>query len=245
MENTGFYDKAAKFYDEMVSFENLLRNRITSLKPFTEGRSEAADLGCGTGVDSVALAQLGLAVTAFDASEHMLQTASGNASKFGAEIVFHNYSLDKIPDRFSDSADVCISLGNTLANLSEQQLRTALSNIYKMLHTGGIFLLQILNYERIVSGGERIINIKETQDSWTVRFYDFNAEEVMFNILRFSKDNPAQRELISTTVYPHRLGTMTAMLSDAGFANAEAFGNFDRTPFDAKSSADLIILCVK
>lgn len=245
MENSKFYDSAAAYYDSMIGFEMLLERRINGLKPFAEGRSAAADLGCGTGVDTIALSRLGLKVTGFDNSENMILVAKNNALRLNADVSFVRSSLDRIPDEFSGRFDLVISLGNTLANLTPEQLAGACENIFNMLKPGGRFILQILNYEMITRQKERIVNIRETREDYTVRFYDFLPEgTLMFNILRFMKENPALRELITTQVYPHKYDFLMDTLIGAGFSKPELTGSLSGAEF-TRESKDVVISAIK
>ncbi|NJO89313.1 MAG: hypothetical protein HC831_10405, partial [Chloroflexia bacterium] len=67
LSNEKFFDAVSESYDSMISFSDSVEKKINMLKEFINaGMQSAADLGCGTGVDSIALSELGLKVTAFD-----------------------------------------------------------------------------------------------------------------------------------------------------------------------------------
>ncbi len=84
----------------MISFEKAVEIKKKLLKNFvTDEMKSAADIGCGSGVDSISLSSLGLKVTAFDPSSEMLKVAEANAERMKAKVEFHNYSADNIPDR--------------------------------------------------------------------------------------------------------------------------------------------------
>ncbi len=91
LSNSAFYDNIAASYDEMISFNNVVHKRKLLLKNFiSHSTKTAADIGCGSGVDSIALSLLGLKVSAFDPSSEMLKTAELNSNKMNAEVDFYN-----------------------------------------------------------------------------------------------------------------------------------------------------------
>ena len=56
-----FYDELASEYDEMISFETAIDKKKILLQTFINQNSKnAADIGCGSGVDSIALSLSGI-----------------------------------------------------------------------------------------------------------------------------------------------------------------------------------------
>lgn len=242
LSNKDFFDQLAAEYDQMISFEKAVENKKKLLKNFiTPDMKYAADLGCGSGVDSIALASLGLTVAAFDPSSEMLKVAKENAERGEVKVKFHNNSIDTIPIEFNDQFDLVVSLGNAIANISNKKLIESLQRCYNILKPQGHLLIQVLNYERIISEKQRIINITEGTDKYFVRFYDFIGEEIIFNILTFVESNPSDNKLISTTVYPHSQADFNSGLKKAGFNSFYFYEDFDLTIFTDKKSKDLII----
>ena len=95
--NKNFFNSVSEFYDEMIVFDKSLINRQNALKKFIKpGMKTAADIGCGTGLDSISLSKLGLKVTSFDISEEMIQHAKSNSGQRNLEIEYVNQSADKI-----------------------------------------------------------------------------------------------------------------------------------------------------
>ena len=242
ISNEKFFDCAAEYYDSMVDFEKGLERRIKALSNFIEpGMKTAADLGCGTGLDSISLSMSGISVTGFDISQKMITQARKNTKRFAAAAKFCKYSIDKIPTKFNNRFDFITSLGNTLANLNEKQLAGALSRIYKMLKPGGSALIHILNYDLILKSGERIVKISRNDNYHIIRFYDFIEDHLNFNILKYSTSDINNHELITTKIYPHKPEFLKKHLQNAGFEKIKYFENFMKAPFNKRSSKDLVI----
>lgn len=241
-----FYNDISTFYDEMVGFLSALPRRKELIKKFvTEKTIFAADLGCGTGMDSIALAMNGVTVTGFDVSAEMIEKANKNAKSSSLDISFIKSSIDKIPEKYYNKFDLSVSLGNSLANLNEKMLDMGISKIYKLLKDKGVLVIQVLNYARIIKSGERIVNINSNEDSIYIRFYDFLPTHINFNILKMNKLDYSQRELSTTAIYPHDKKVFLVLLKKNGFRKMKLYGNLDLKQFEKYTSNDLVIIAQK
>ena len=132
IDNHIFYNELAKDYDSMISFESSVNKKIKLLKSFIHSETRnAADIGCGTGADSISLASSGLKVTAFDPSIEMLKRAGINAGNFNVKIELQNFSATTIPNGFNNSFDLIVSLGNTFANIPEKNFSNSLKRCFE------------------------------------------------------------------------------------------------------------------
>lgn len=243
LPNEMFYDSLSNYYDEMISFDELLERKTVLLKNILNAGDarRAADLGCGTGVDSIALTRLGYRVTGFDISKNMLQRAKKNAERIKADVDFVTGSVTDISNDYYGKFDIILSLGNSLANLNPQQLESTLQKVRNLLAPDGRILIQILNYALLLESRERIINITENEKYHYVRFYDFEKEKLGFNILKYTKENLKDYSLISTAIYPHTYFTFDRLLRSNGFKNIKYFGGLNKITFNEKASKDLVI----
>jgi ubiquinone/menaquinone biosynthesis C-methylase UbiE len=241
-----FFDSTAEFYDDMISFDSALERRIELLKKFIKPEwKKATDLGCGSGMDSISVAKLGLDVNAFDISPAMIEKANANANRNNVNVNFNISSILKIPHSFYSNFSFITSLGNTLTVFNSKNLHSAANVLYKMLEPGGEILIQIINFKKVLSDKERIINITESSEWVFVRFYDFLNKSINFNILRFRKDNLREREIITTKLYPHFHEEMSSLFKTAGFKKITFYGSLNKKRFDPQMSSDLIINAVK
>jgi len=244
--NNSFFDELASDYDQMVSFEKAVENKKRIFKNFIQPEMKyAADLGCGSGVDSIALASLGLKVTAFDPSAKMLDIATENAKGEKVNVRFHNQPIDFIPEDFDGQFDLAVSLGNTFANIDRERLIKSLQRCELILNPQGILLIQVLNYEKLLNEKQRIVNITKGADKFFIRFYDFIDNEITFNILIFNKEKPSKHKLISTKLFPHTRDDFDAILKKLEFSKVEYFSEFELATFHKEQSKDLIIRAIK
>lgn len=241
--NEDFYNSISVFYDGMVNFSSALLRRKNLLKNLiTDKLSTAADLGCGTGMDSISLAMNGINVTGFDSSEEMINKAKENSSNAGYNINFQKFSLDRIPSAFYSKFDLVVSLGNTLANLNEKKLNIAIVKISRLLKQDGKLVIQILNYKKIVKDKVRIVNVNSEGDDLYIRFYDFLPDRINFNILKIHKIDNSKRELYTTVVYPHSKELFLKVLKENNFKHIKFYGGLDLKPYKKNGSSDLVII---
>jgi len=246
MDNKDFYNNLAATYDEMISFSSALEKRRTALKELLKpGTKSAVDLGCGTGLDSIALSQLGLKVTAFDPSLEMLKKAEANSVRATAKINFFNHFIHEIPKSHTGKFDIVISSGNTFANIPQNLFDVSIQKCFDLLNEKGMLIVQILNYEKILKKKNRILNINEGDDEFFVRFYDFEKDKLFFNILAFNKYHTQGNITITTELFPYIKNDFEQSLAKAGFTKSEFSSNLSGNKFDPESSQDLFVKAFK
>lgn len=247
MNNEQFYNHLAGSYDGMINFENALTRRIELLRPFINPEySTAADIGCGSGIDAISLAKLGLKVVAFDPSEEMLNVAQKNAATFGlSTIEFNKAKAHEIDPLFYGNFDLLTSLGNTLSNIPPNEIETSLRASYQLLKKDRGVVFQIVNYSKLIHENKRILNITKNDLHTYVRFYDFSDSKIMFNILRFETENPAQHNLISTEVFYYSPDQLLTMLNEIGFEEIKLWGSMNRMEYAKEKSGDIVIYAKK
>lgn len=239
-----FYDSISDFYGRMIDFGKNLQLRINAYQRIFPVKGAAADVGCGIGLDALALAKNGHRVTAFDISPNMIEQTRKNAEKYGLSIKALVYSYEKVPKKFNHAFNYVISMGNAIAHLNPDQLKRAVKRMHEMLAPGGKLFLHILNYS-LITKQSRIKNIAGREGNIIIRFYDINGRDLRFNILSFSVDSPKDFQLVTTEHYPHTKGEIYALLKSAGFEKIRSAKNFNGDKFSSLQSRDLFIEAVK
>ncbi|MEW6196572.1 MAG: class I SAM-dependent methyltransferase [Bacteroidota bacterium] len=245
MDRTKFYDGISGFYDKMIDFEKNLELRIDAYKKIFPAAGNVVDIGCGVGLDSIALAKNGHTVTAFDISPQMIEMVKTNSEKYDVTIATGVFSFNTIPKNYSGKFENAVSMGNTIAHLTKKELQSGLKKIYTLLKPGGKVFLHILNYTAILKMKKRINNIANRDGSVIIRFYDFENEHVKFNILSFPLSNPKEFNLFTTNHYPHTKKEIESALLSAGFSKIKFAGDFYGNKFSVKDSKDLFIEAYK
>ncbi len=209
------------------------------------------DLGCGTGEHSRFLVEQGFEVVGIDASASMIAKAIEAPLPSGLSFVHGDLAAieDLIDGRFSGA----ICLGNTLPHIrTDRALASFLRGLRSRLVPGALWILQLLNYERIVSRGERHLplNFRPHDDGESVFLRLMEVEDdgrVLFfpTTLRFRPDaDPPVTVAASKRVELRgwRLAELEAALDDAGFSERTLYGSFERRPFESQESRDLIMI---
>ena len=239
--NNFFFDEASEFYNSMINSESLIDKRVKLFTELTIKNGIVADLGCGSGIDSVALSRCGNIVDAFDPSTKMIELAKTSVAGSKGNIDFHNFSIENIPEQFNEKYSFVCSLGNTIANIDSNKLILAFQKAKEILQSNGQALFHILNYDLILSKKQRIVNITSSDAIQFIRFYDFLDNHVIFNILKISQNNLNEHKLISTKLFPHTFETIFTVLSKINFSELRFYGGFNFEEFDVRKSKDLLI----
>ncbi len=209
------------------------------------------DLGCGTGEHARFLVAQGFEVIGVDASASMIEQAREEALPPGLRFVHGDVAeLDRLTEGLFGGA---ICLGNTLPHVkTEQALESFLSGLRRRLSPGASWILQLLNYERIVARGERHLPLNfrphEGGESVFLRLMEVQEDgRVLFfpTTLRFRPEaDPPVSVVASKRVELRgwRPGELEAALDRAGFSERRLYGSFDRQPFEPLESRDLIVV---
>lgn len=229
----------------MIDSETAIDRKVKLFSKLKIKNEIVADLGCGSGIDSFALSKCNNTVDAFDPSPKMIELAEKTVMESKFEINFHNFTIEDIPKQFDEKYSFICSLGNTIANVDHDNLRQSFQKVEKILKPNGRALIHILNFDLILSKKERILNITEKGNTNYIRFYDFADDHIVFNILKFTKDNPKKYKLISTKLFPHIFETIFTTLNKINFSNLCFYGNLNFEKFDIANSKDLFILITK
>ncbi|MCK9281758.1 MAG: class I SAM-dependent methyltransferase [Melioribacteraceae bacterium] len=248
MDKENFYDSISKFYDEMIDFDKALIRRKELLSGFLSHdiakanfywrRLYAADLGCATGIDSIALSQLGIEVTSIDISGEMIKKAKANAEKFRIKLKTAKTDLAEIAPEFDDNFDLIISSSNTPANIPFDKIQLVLDNFYRILKPAGKFIIQLLNYDKMLKEKTPTFARTKINNEEITRGYTYGEDEMKFNVKNSSSE-------FSSSIFPHRKAEMKQYLHNSGFTKLEFFGGLNKSPFDIQTSKDLVITGIK
>ncbi len=172
---------------EKIPWQNTQADYFTKL--IDGGRinpGTALDLGCGTGMKSIYLAQKGFAVTGIDISKSAIEFANKNAEKAKAKVDFIVADAINLSFLKDKTFDFILDWAN-LHGISEDKREEYIHEVTKHLKQGGLLLLRCF--------------AREDKDKNSVmremgRIYSFSREDIKslygeyFKILEMNRSKP-------------------------------------------------------
>ncbi len=206
------------------------------------------DLGCGSGEHTRFLTALGFEVTGVDASASQLEAAR-EADPQGHYV---QAGLTDLAGLEGPPQGAAICVGNTLPHLCEEEaVRAFFSGLATRLLPGAPFLLQLLNYDRILARGERtfpvVLRSGEDGDTVFLRLMTHHGEgRLTFTPARltYRPGTAAPLEVAAAhdvSLRGWRRAEVEALLLAAGFTVIEVLGTMTGEPWSPTSS-DLVLL---
>jgi predicted TPR repeat methyltransferase len=190
------YDQLlAEYYDWMLGapFEDKVAEQVALLREIVgedRGSSLAVDLGCGSGLQSMALAQLGYRVLAIDFSEKLLARLAARAGTHAITPILGDLGqLDCYTK--PGTARIVACMGDTLTHMkSRLDVCALLYAVERALEPGGVF---VTTYRDLASsqltGLERFIPVRADEERVMTCFLEYqSADTVMVHDLIYQRD---------------------------------------------------------
>lgn len=239
-------------YRSLFGWSDRLRREGPLLLRVLEGAPDrqVLDLGCGSGEHSRFLRDQGFAPTGVDRSRDQLAQARA-ADPEGSYREADLTGLP-LPDLAPQGGALC--LGNTLPHLTEEaQVRAFLGGLAASLLPGAPFVLQVLNYDRILDRQERTFPVQvrpgeaEGEETVFLRLMTHHGDgRLTFTParLRFRPGGDPPLEVLAAHAVPlrgWRRAQLEALLAAAGFTVTEVLGSLAGDPW-SPASPDLVVV---
>jgi 2-polyprenyl-3-methyl-5-hydroxy-6-metoxy-1,4-benzoquinol methylase len=202
------------------------------------------DVACGNGMHAMMLAEMGVAVSAADISEAMLDQARRRAADAGLAVRWVQAPMQEIASHVEGPFDAILCLGNSLPHLLDaHQLTRTLAGFAKLLAPRGVVVLGLLNYARVLARQERIVGVTRQGDTQYVRFYDFLADVVRFNVLKLTwSAEGCRHDLADTLLRPYTRDEIAAACRQARLDRIDCYAGPDFDNFDEQTSDTLMVI---
>lgn len=225
-----FYEQLSRYYDEVFPAGEA---EMHFVRDMLAGCERILDIGCGTGNKTEILSE-GARAVAFDADPGMIAAARRrHAAPNIRYLVLDMLEMNKA--FAAGDFDAALCLGNTLAHLNrEKDLPAFLGQAWGVLTEDGVFIAQILNYDRIVRQHITELPPLETANVRFERRYDWRDDNMHFvTDLDVKRDGEVFRnDIVLRPILKHELDDA---LTAAGFRRIEHYGSYAGTPYDADS----------
>ncbi len=239
-------------YRRLIAWPERIEREWPFLQRLFGAAGRVLDLGCGTGEHSRFLASKGFDVTGIDASPAML--AKAMEAPLPPNLRFLPGDIVQVANLTDGEFDAAMCVGNTLPHVaSDADLLELLRGLRLRLRAGAPFLLQVLNYERIIGKGLRFLPLNfrgEDEAGGEVVFLrlmtPLGGGRIVFTptTLRYRPQGDPPLEVVASRNVELRAWTrpeLEAALRQAGFASVESYGTVGDVPYTAESTDAVLV----
>lgn len=234
-----FYESIAKVYDYIFPKNRKQLEFVESIKKISN-EEKILDIGCATGNLTELLGEKTRNIVGIDLDKELLKEAKEKHPNLN----FENMNMLKINEKFEENSfDRVVSFGNTLVHLdSREEVEEFFQKVYKTLKFNGFFIVQIINYNRII---EKNIKNLPTIDNEKVKFvrdyeYDKSIGKVDFitelTIKEANLNIKNNIKLLALTKIE-----IQKFLGEIGFRNIEFYGDFEGRELSDNSEALIFV----
>lgn len=231
-----FYNQMAQFYDDIFPTK---QNQIDFVLHHATKNKHMLDLGCANGGLLAALQYNGYSGVGIDLNNVMIEIAKNKQIKNTKFLVMDMIDILKLRQSFA----LITCFGNTLVHIDDKvKIAKLLRNIYQTLNQDGYFLVQIINYDRIIRQNITKLPTINTPKVSMSRDYQLYSDHIIFQTTITTKDHSTTN---TVPLYPIFKDDLIALIKDAGFKNIACYGDYNRDSFDYNHSMHCIVTCQK
>jgi SAM-dependent methyltransferase len=171
---------------EVKCSENKRFFNSNDIRPGANGK--AIDLGCGSGFQSIPLAQIGFNVTSIDLSPKLLAELSNNKGDLLINTI--NDDLNNFHLYCTEDVELIVCMGDTLTHLeTKEDVNQLFEGIYNHLEKEGKFILTYRDLSFELEELERFIPVKSDDSRIFTCFLEYEEEKVKVHDLIYEKEN--------------------------------------------------------
>ena len=197
------------------------------------------EIGCGTGQLTNYLSKFTKDISGIDYDAGMIDVAK----KSYKDIDFSKLDMRDVKSKFSNKKFKYIfCMGNTLVHLKDaKEIETFLKDAKSLLTDDGVFILQILNYQKIMSQNIKDLPLIENENIKFEREYKDNKDGTISFDTRLTIKNEDDKVINnSVKLYPLKHSEILDITKSLNFKQVEFYANFIKDKFDISDSLPLI-----
>lgn len=240
-----FYKDLSQYYGYIFPLGG---EKLPLVKKYLPAGKRVLDVGCGTGDLVFALSRDGYLSSGIDLSAAMIEKAREEVRENGVEADFRVGDMRQLPELYQEPFDGILCFGNTIVHLTSlEELQEFFQEVADLLEEGGVFLFQIVNYDRIFSQNIRELPLIENEEKKLTFFRKYVLDDAsgLINFhTRLVIDGEVKAEH-SVPLYPLTSNEVRELLAMAGFGRAEFFGNFAQGLYEPDKSMALVVAASK
>lgn len=233
-----FYTDISNYYDKIFPLSKATVDFLTD----TIGNppKNILDVACGTGQYALELEKQGYNLKAIDLDSKMIEKAKDKESN----VEFMQGNMLNLSKKFDeDKFDAIYCIGNSLVHLDNyNEIESFFLALRKLLVDSGVFVFQIINYDRILS--KKVTSLPTIENKEVLlkfeRLYnlDESSGKVKFKTILHVENNEIINEV---NLIPLLHDDAVSMLKKSGFNEIKTYGDFKRSGFDKETSYSLIV----
>ena len=231
------YETIAESYDEIFP---LKLARVEFIESFLEKNLKVLDIGCATGELALTLEQKGHHLVGIDLDEKMIALAREKTKNQGLNTEFFTKDMTRIGDDFIPASfDAVLCFGNTLVHLENpDKIKEVFMGIHKILKNGGILMVQVVNYDRILSEKIKELPLLESKNFTFRREYHYDQPDHHLQFLtRLTIKKNGKIINSSEILYPLTSRELKGALEHAEFSKLQFFGSEGKALYNKNSPA--------
>lgn len=237
----------ARHYNTMTGFPGRITNLAGMIEPWVREWSvkSALDAGCGGGALMFALDSMGVEVVGLDINEAMLRLALDNAREAGKTFRFCGAPFSSAAQTFPERFDAAFVIGNALVgHETEAEMLESLQGLHGSIKPGGHILIQNLNFAPFALGLKTVINKRVVGDLRFLRFaVPAGQGRLFFTAIAEGPGDDIDITTHNWTIWDRE--RLSACLDRAGFTEIAVYGGINRSPYDLRTSTDLVVSAKK
>lgn len=241
-----FYERLSEFYDRLFPAGAAQVEFVTSLLP---EEAYVLDAAAGTGNLAVELCKRGHTVTALDLDASMVERMEAKRSALEPHslnpLCMDMRHIDSLPQQ---SFDAVVCVGNSIVHLADAaEIGQTLAKMRSLLKSGGILILQTVNYDRILDQGiTELPLLKHSGIDGSAVAFQRSYEQLSSGQLAFhgqlivERDGQAEEHGNTVELIPMRRGLLERLLAEAGFDSVTVYGSFKGEPHGPNAAATVV-----
>ena len=209
-----------RFYSWMLgdlterSQQQLQYFREQNISPGENGL--ALDLGCGNGIQSIALADLGFKVISIDFNKTLLDELKVNAGERPITVV--EASITDV-QQYAKACELVVCMGDTISHLdSVEQVEQLFAELFRILVPDGKLVISFRDMMVALEGEKRFIPVRSDATRILTCFLEYHDGYVMVNDLLYESED-GQWKFSASAYKKLRLGLnqLVGMMVKVGF----------------------------
>lgn len=234
-----FYESIAKVYDYIFPKNRKQLEFVESIKKISS-EEKILDIGCATGNLTELLGEKTRNIVGIDLDKELLRKAKDKHPNLN----FEKMNMLKINEKFEENSfDRVVSFGNTLVHLdSREEVEEFFQKVYKTLKFNGLFIVQIINYNRVIEkniknlptiNNEKVKFVRDYEYDKSIGKVDFITELTIKEANLNIKNNIKLLALTKVEIQK--------FLGEIGFRNIEFYGDFEGKKLSDNSEALIFV----